>query len=200
MAPIQAVDGGRNMSLETTTLGAGCFWCVEAVYQNLRGIASAVSGYMGGALEHPTYEAVCSGRTGHAEVVQLQFDPEVISFDDVLYIFWRTHDPTTLNRQGADSGTQYRSAIFYHTPEQFETAIASKVAIRTRPTCGPIRLLPRSRPPAPFGRLRITTKTTIGSIPTSPTARWLSIPRCVSSVRSLPTASSRRPKRRDDCH
>ena len=91
------------MSLETTTLGAGCFWCVEAVYQDLRGVASAVSGYMGGALEHPTYEAVCSGQTGHAEVVQLQFDPEVISFDDVLYIFWRTHDPTTLNRQGADS-------------------------------------------------------------------------------------------------
>ena len=77
---------------------------------------------MGGALDHPTYEAVCSGQTGHAEVVQLQFDPEVISFDDVLYIFWRTHDPTTLNRQGADSGTQYRSAIFYHSPEQFETA------------------------------------------------------------------------------
>ena len=159
------------MSLETTTLGAGCFWCVEAVYQDLRGVASAVSGYMGGALEHPTYEAVCSGQTGHAEVVQLQFDPEVISFDDVLDIFWRTHDPTTLNRQGADSGTQYRSAIFYHTPEQFETATASKAAIRTRPIFGPIRLLPRSRPPAPFGRPRITIKTTTGSIPTSLTAR-----------------------------
>ena len=116
------------MSLETTTLGAGCFWCVEAVYQDLRGVASAVSGYMGGALEHPTYEAVCSGQTGHAEVVQLQFDPEVISFDDVLDIFWRTHDPTTLNRQGADRGTQYRSVIFCHSPEQQAAAIASKAA------------------------------------------------------------------------
>ena len=154
---------------------------------------------MGGALDHPTYEAVCSGRTGHAEVVQLQFDPEVISFDDVLYIFWRTHDPTTLNRQGADSGTQYRSAVFYHTPEQFETATASKVATdKTDLWADP--MLPRSRPPVPFGLPRRITKTTIGSIPTSPTARWLSIPRCVSSVRSLPTASSRRPKRRDDCH
>ncbi len=114
------------MSLETATLGAGCFWCVEAVYQNLRGVASAVSGYMGGALEHPTYEAVCSGQTGHAEVVQLQFDPAVISFDDVLYIFWRTHDPTTLNRQGADCGTQYRSVIFYHSPEQQAAAVAAK--------------------------------------------------------------------------
>ncbi|MXX36493.1 MAG: peptide-methionine (S)-S-oxide reductase MsrA [Gemmatimonadetes bacterium] len=114
------------MSLETTTLGAGCFWCVEAVYQDLRGVASGVSGYMGGAVEHPTYEAVCSGQTGHAEVVQLQFDPEVISFDDVLYIFWRTHDPTTLNRQGADRGTQYRSVIFHHSPEQQAAAVASK--------------------------------------------------------------------------
>jgi peptide-methionine (S)-S-oxide reductase len=116
------------MTLETTTLGAGCFWCVEAVYQDLRGVASAVSGYMGGPSEHPTYQAVCSGQTGHAEVLQLQFDPEVISFDDLLYIFWRTHDPTTLNRQGADSGTQYRSVIFYHSPEQQAAAIASRAA------------------------------------------------------------------------
>ena len=95
---------------------------------------------MGGALENPTYEAVCSGQTGHAEVVQLQFDPKVISFDDVLYIFWRTHDPTTLNRQGADRGTQYRSVIFYHSPEQQAAAVASKAALRTRATYGPIRL------------------------------------------------------------
>ena len=115
------------MSLETTTLGAGCFWCVEAVYQDLRGVASAVSGYMGGALKNPTYQAVCSGQTDHAEVVQLQFDPAVISFDDLLYVFWRTHDPTTLNRQGADRGTQYRSVIFCHTPEQHERAIISRV-------------------------------------------------------------------------
>ncbi len=116
------------MSLETTNLGAGCFWCVEAVYQDLRGVASAVSGYMGGALEKPTYQAVCSGQTGHAEVVQVQFDPAVISFADLLYIFWRTHDPTTLNRQGADCGTQYRSVIFYHSPEQQAMAVASKAA------------------------------------------------------------------------
>lgn len=114
------------MSLATATLGAGCFWCVEALYQDLRGVASAVSGYMGGALEHPTYQAVCSGHTGHAEVVQLRFDPAVISFADLLYIFWRTHDPTTLNRQGADCGTQYRSVIFYHSPQQRATAIAAK--------------------------------------------------------------------------
>lgn len=116
------------MSWETATLGAGCFWCVEAIYQDLRGVESAVSGYMGGALEHPTYEAVCSGQTDHAEVVQLQFDPAVIRFADLLYVFWRTHDPTTLNRQGADCGTQYRSVIFYHSREQHALATASKAA------------------------------------------------------------------------
>ena len=116
------------MSLETTTLGAGCFWCIEAIYQDLQGVESAVSGYMGGESDNPSYEAVCSGQTGHAEVLQIQFDPQTISFTDVLYIFWRTHDPTTLNRQGADQGTQYRSVIFHHNEAQRQTAEASKSA------------------------------------------------------------------------
>jgi len=113
--------------LETTTLGAGCFWCIEAVFQNLKGIQSVVSGYTGGQVENPTYEQICTGTTGHAEVAQIIFDPAVISFEDLLYVFWRTHDPTTLNRQGADVGTQYRSAIFYDREEQKEIAEKSKV-------------------------------------------------------------------------
>ena len=112
--------------LEITTFGAGCFWCVEAVYQGVIGVHSVVSGYSGGPRENPTYEHVCSGATGHAEVIQITFDPTVISFDDILYIFWRTHDPTTLNRQGADVGTQYRSVIFYHSEEQKAAAEKSK--------------------------------------------------------------------------
>jgi len=112
--------------LQTTTLGAGCFWCIEAVFQNLKGVESVVSGYTGGHVENPTYEQICTGTTGHAEVAQITFDPEVISFEDVLYVFWRTHDPTTLNRQGGDVGTQYRSAIFYDNEEQKGVAEKSK--------------------------------------------------------------------------
>ena len=112
--------------LETITLGAGCFWCIEAVFQNLKGVQSVVSGYTGGQVENPTYEQICTGTTGHAEVAQIIFDPAVISFEDLLYVFWRTHDPTTLNRQGADVGTQYRSAIFYDSEEQKEIAEKSK--------------------------------------------------------------------------
>ncbi len=111
--------------LQLATFGAGCFWCVEAVYQDLRGVHSAVSGYSGGQVDNPTYEAVCSGATGHAEVVQIRFDPAHIAYADLLYIFWRTHDPTTLNRQGGDSGTQYRSAIFYHDEAQRTEAQSS---------------------------------------------------------------------------
>src|SRR6185436_13419861 len=99
--------------VEVTTLGAGCFWCVEAVYQEVKGVISVESGYSGGAVENPTYKQVCSGTTGHAEVCQIKFDPSVLSFKDVLEVFWKTHDPTTLNRQGNDKGTQYRSVIFY---------------------------------------------------------------------------------------
>ncbi|HEX8163040.1 MAG TPA: peptide-methionine (S)-S-oxide reductase MsrA [Pyrinomonadaceae bacterium] len=108
--------------LETATLAGGCFWCVEAVFDELRGVESVVSGYTGGDAPQPTYQQVCSGATGHAEAVRVSFDPGVVSFREILEIFFTVHDPTTLNRQGADVGTQYRSAIFYHTPEQRETA------------------------------------------------------------------------------
>ena len=111
-------------TFETATLGGGCFWCTEAVMLGLRGVTRVVSGYAGGADPNPTYEAVCSGQTGHAEVVQVTFDPSEISYRDLLRIFFATHDPTTLNRQGADVGTQYRSIVFTHSDEQRDTANA----------------------------------------------------------------------------
>ncbi len=104
--------------MEQATFGAGCFWCVEAVFQDLKGVEKVVSGYMGGRIANPTYKEVCSGLTGHAEVAQITYDPSVISFEELLEVFWKTHDPTTLNRQGADTGTQYRSGVFYHNEEQ----------------------------------------------------------------------------------
>lgn len=107
---------------EVATLGGGCFWCLDAVFADLKGVESAVSGYSGGAVDNPTYRQVCSGTTGHAEVSQVTFDPSVITFRELLEVFFTIHDPTTLNRQGADEGTQYRSAIYYHTPEQKTTA------------------------------------------------------------------------------
>ena len=107
---------------ETATLGGGCFWCLEAVFQDLRGVEQVVSGYAGGHVPNPTYQLVCTGATGHAEVVQLTFDPDVISFRELLEVFFTIHDPTTLNRQGPDAGTQYRSAIFYHSEQQKNTA------------------------------------------------------------------------------
>lgn len=107
---------------EIATFGAGCFWCVEAVFLELDGVVSVESGYTGGHAVKPTYEQVCGGRTGHAEVCRITFDPAKISFDELLEVFWQTHDPTTLNRQGADTGTQYRSAVFYHNPQQKERA------------------------------------------------------------------------------
>jgi peptide-methionine (S)-S-oxide reductase len=110
------------MATETAILGGGCFWCLEAVYNELRGVERVISGYAGGSVPNPTYEQVCSGRTGHAEVVQVTFDPEVISYREILEVFFTIHDPTTLNRQGADVGTQYRSVILYQSPEQEETA------------------------------------------------------------------------------
>ena len=112
--------------LETATLAAGCFWCVEAVFTRLRGVERVVSGYAGGTAGNPTYEEVCTGRTGHAEAVQISFDPGTITFAELLDVFWHSHDPTTLNRQGADVGTQYRSAIFYHDERQEETAHRSQ--------------------------------------------------------------------------
>lgn len=107
---------------EIATLGGGCFWCLEAVFDELQGVISVESGYMGGSKPNPAYEDVCSGRTGHAEVVRVAFDPTVISFREILEVFFAIHDPTTLNRQGNDIGTQYRSVIFYHTPEQQSAA------------------------------------------------------------------------------
>ena len=111
-----------NEHLEQVTLGSGCFWCTEAVFEHLKGVKSVVSGYSGGRLVNPTYEQVCTGNTGHAEVIQVTYDPAEISFTDVLRVFWRTHDPTTLNQQGHDVGTQYRSAIFYHNDRQRKLA------------------------------------------------------------------------------
>jgi len=113
-------------TFEQATFGAGCFWCVEAVFEQLEGVIDVRSGYTGGTTENPTYEDICTGKTGHAEVIQIDFDPSLISYENLLDIFWKSHDPTTLNRQGADTGTQYRSAIFYHTEKQKETADNSK--------------------------------------------------------------------------
>jgi peptide-methionine (S)-S-oxide reductase len=107
---------------EFATLGGGCFWCLEAVFEQVIGIEKVVSGYSGGAVRNPTYQQVCNGSTGHAEVIQLTFDPRVTSYREILQIFFAMHDPTTLNRQGADAGTQYRSVIFYHAPEQKQIA------------------------------------------------------------------------------
>lgn len=115
-----------NERLEIATLGSGCFWCTEAFFLRVKGIESVVSGYSGGKVKNPTYKEVCSGLTGHAEVVQVKFDPSVITFGEVLEIFWNTHDPTTLNQQGADVGTQYRSVVFYHSDEQKKIAEAYK--------------------------------------------------------------------------
>lgn len=112
------------MAIETATLGGGCFWCLEAVFLDLRGVTAAQSGYAGGTLANPSYQAVCTGRTGHAEVVQVQFDPAQLDYADLLRVFFTIHDPTTLNRQGADVGTQYRSVIFTHSDAQAQTAQA----------------------------------------------------------------------------
>ncbi len=110
---------------EVITLGGGCFWCTEAVFSELRGVTKVESGYAGGTVPNPTYQQVCGGATGHAEVVQVTFDPAVVSLTEILEVFFTTHDPTTLNRQGGDTGTQYRSVVFYHTPEQ--KAVAEQV-------------------------------------------------------------------------
>lgn len=119
---IDSMTDAGNTKLETAVLGAGCFWCVEAIFQDLKGVERVESGYTGGKTKNPTYKEVCSGTTGHAEVVKLTFDPSVISYEQILTVFFHVHDPTTLNKQGADVGTQYRSAIFYNNDEQKKTA------------------------------------------------------------------------------
>lgn len=131
IASTQAQTNSQNKmkELETATLGSGCFWCTEAFFLRVKGIESVVSGYSGGKVKNPTYREVTTGLTGHAEVVQIKFDPTVITYAEVLEIFWNTHDPTTLNKQGADEGTQYRSAVFYHTEEQKKTAEAYKMQL-----------------------------------------------------------------------
>jgi peptide-methionine (S)-S-oxide reductase len=116
------ISQATSTGSELATLGGGCFWCLEAVFDQVRGVDRVESGYMGGERPNPTYEAVCTGTTGHAEIIQIRFDPKIISFRELLEIFFGIHDPTTLNRQGNDAGTQYRSAIFYHSPEQKATA------------------------------------------------------------------------------
>lgn len=117
--------------IEIATLGGGCFWCIEPIYQDLKGVLKVESGYTGGAADNPTYRQICTGTTGHAEVIQVTFDPLLISFKQILEIFFTVHDPTTLNRQGNDAGTQYRSAIFYHSPEQKSVAEAVKSAAQS---------------------------------------------------------------------
>lgn len=117
---------------ETATLGGGCFWCVEAVYQGVPGIESVTSGYAGGGVENPTYEQVCTGRTGHAEVVQIAYDPAQITYEKILELFWKAHDPTTLNRQGADTGTQYRSIILYKSEAEKNAAEKSRAAAQAQ--------------------------------------------------------------------
>lgn len=118
-----------NSNLEIATLGGGCFWCTEAVYEKIEGVVDVVSGYMGGHVENPTYEQICTKTTGHAEVIQVKFDTSKITFEEVLDVFWQAHDPTTINRQGNDRGPQYRSAIFYHSPAQKNIAEKSMAAL-----------------------------------------------------------------------
>lgn len=137
------------MAREITTLAGGCFWCLEAVYDLLEGVEDVVSGYMGGSVPNPTYKAVCTGTTGHAEVIQITFDPERISFRDLLDVFFTIHDPTTLNRQGNDIGTQYRSAIYYHSEEQ-RTIAQDTIAALTLEKLWPDPIVTEVTPVATF--------------------------------------------------
>ncbi|WP_345952387.1 peptide-methionine (S)-S-oxide reductase MsrA [Mucilaginibacter sp. PAMB04168] len=127
--PAAFAQDKKDVATEKATFGMGCFWCSEAIFQRLKGVTKVESGYSGGTVKNPTYEDVCTGTTGHAEVVQVTFKPEIISYKDLLEIFWKMHDPTTLNRQGADEGTQYRSAIFYHNAAQKQLAETYKAEL-----------------------------------------------------------------------
>ena len=154
---------------ELATLGGGCFWCVEAPMKELRGVHEVTSGYAGGHVEDPTYEQVCSGTTGHAEVVQVAFDPDVISYRELLEVFFAVHDPTTEDRQGPDVGSQYRSAVYYHTEEQRETVESLVEALESNGTYDGI--VTEVEPLETFTRPRSTTRTTTRRTRTSPTAR-----------------------------
>ncbi len=127
-AQTESTNSAANAKLQTATFGGGCFWCAETVFQRIPGVKSVVSGYAGGAVANPSYKAVCSGTTGHAEVIQITFDPAVVSYEKLLEIFWEAHDPTTLNRQGNDVGTQYRSIILYGDDGEKAAAVKSKAA------------------------------------------------------------------------
>jgi len=140
-----------NSSREKATFGAGCFWGVEASFRELKGVTATAVGYAGGALDSPSYQDVCTGYTGHAEVVEVEFDPSEISYERVLDVFWQSHDPTTLNRQGPDIGTQYRSAIFVHTPEQQTAAQQSKDALE-QSGCFPRPIVTEVTPASTFYR------------------------------------------------
>lgn len=118
-----------QQNMDTITFGAGCFWCVEAIFSDLKGVEQVVSGYAGGSVKNPSYKEVCTGNTGHAEVCQVTYNPEIITYQELLEVFWQVHDPTTLNRQGGDVGTQYRSAIFYHNEEQRKVAEEFKATL-----------------------------------------------------------------------
>lgn len=118
-----------QQTMDTITFGAGCFWCVEAIFSDLNGVEKVVSGYAGGSVKNPSYKEVCTGNTGHAEVCQVTYNPEIITYQELLEVFWQVHDPTTLNRQGGDVGTQYRSAIFYHNEEQRKVAEEFKTTL-----------------------------------------------------------------------
>ena len=151
----RAVHTGASGKMEKATFGAGCFWGVEETFRQIKGVASTAVGYSGGMLEKPTYEDVCTDKTGHAEVVQLEFDPAQVSYEQLLDLFWANHDPTTLNRQGPDVGTQYRSVIFYHSPAQQAAAARSKESLeKSGKYKRPIR--PKSCPPRPSGGPRST--------------------------------------------
>jgi peptide-methionine (S)-S-oxide reductase len=117
-----STNNKNNKDVEIATIANGCFWCTEAIFSRVKGIKSVIPGYSGGTASNPSYEQVCTGKTGHAEAIQIKFDPRIITFEKILNIFWHTHDPTTLNRQGNDAGTQYRSAIFYHDENQKKAA------------------------------------------------------------------------------
>ncbi len=136
--------------MQIATLAGGCFWCLEAVFNDLDGVGSVVSGYMGGKTENPTYEDVCSGNTGHAEVVQVAFDPAALGYEDLLGVFFAIHDPTTLNRQGNDVGTQYRSAIFYHSSDQKKTADAVMARLASEKIFGDRKIVTELVPAATF--------------------------------------------------
>ncbi len=174
---------------EIATLGGGCFWCLEAVYDDLIGVQSVVSGYAGGHVPNPTYEQVCGKRTGHAEVVQVTFDPSIISYREILEVFFTIHDPTTLNRQGNDVGPQYRSVIFYHDEAQKETAVAI-IAEFDAANLWPNPIVTEITPLDVFYRAedyhRIISKT----IPTSPTANSSSPPKSPNSARNSATGAN----------